>query len=190
MIGGFTGDCSFKAPLDRVEKFMRYWEELVLPMSPPVRISRSRAFEKDGEAYCFFTISKCPQDIMASIEEHLMGDIKRENLERAEVIEKQRAARDAAHESGEDVPEGRVVITGECLTFKWQESLYGNVEKMLVQDDRGFRVWGSVPASLSEAERGDRITFTATVTASDKDAKFGFFKRPTKAALLSEKQAA
>jgi hypothetical protein len=50
-------------------------------------------------------------------------------------------------------------------------------------------VWGSAPKSLDDAERESRITFTATVTASDKDAKFGFFKRPTKAECLDEKAA-
>ena len=68
--------------------------------------------------------------------------------------------------------------------------MYGDVLKMLVQDDLGFRVWGSVPVSLEDAERESRITFTATVTASDKDAKFGFFKRPAKAAVLDLEAAA
>ena len=72
------------------------------------------------------------------------------------------------------------------LAFKLQSSQFGDTLKMLVQDDRGFRVWGSVPKSLGDAERESRITFTATVTASDRDAKFGFFKRPTKAAILEE----
>ena len=53
-----------------------------------------------------------------------------------------------------------------------------------------FRVWGSVPASLEDAERESRITFTATVTASDRDAKFGFFKRPTKAQVIEIAEAA
>lgn len=55
---------------------------------------------------------------------------------------------------------------------------------MLVQDDRGFKVWGSVPSSISEAGTGDRVTFSATIEASDKE-DFGFFKRPTKAQILA-----
>ena len=82
------------------------------------------------------------------------------------------------------------MITGTVLSFKWQGSDYGDVLKMLVQDDRGFRVWGSVPASLDDAERESRISFTATVSQSDRDTKFGFFKRPTKAAIIDEQEAA
>jgi hypothetical protein len=52
---------------------------------------------------------------------------------------------------------------------------------MTVRDDRGFLVWGSVPAALGGIEQGDRVQFNATVTKSDRDETFGFFKRPTKA---------
>ena len=34
------------------------------------------------------------------------------------------------------------------------------------------------------AMREDQITFTATIQQSDDDAKFGFFKRPTKASVV------
>ena len=63
---------------------------------------------------------------------------------------------------------------------------------MLVRDDRGFKLWGTVPASLGYSElgehsltKGDRISFTATLEQSNDDPKFGFFKRPTKAELIS-----
>lgn len=68
---------------------------------------------------------------------------------------------------------------------------------------RGFLVWGSVPASLDDdlydllteldAEdfvhmvRGHeiRVSFTAAVERSDSDHTFGFFKRPSKARILT-----
>ncbi len=34
-------------------------------------------------------------------------------------------------------------------------------------------------------ERGDRVRFTATLTPSDRDPKFGFYKRPSKAAFVA-----
>ena len=82
----------------------------------------------------------------------------------------------------------------------------------VVTEAGAFRVWGSVPAALetaaielldelradarradaystvqfnlSDALRGRSITFTGTVEPSD-EADFGFFKRPSKAALLA-----
>lgn len=59
----------------------------------------------------------------------------------------------------------------------------GSTYKMLVQDDRGFKVWGTVPGSIA-ADKGDEIKFVANVEASDDDPKFGFFKRPRKAVTL------
>ena len=64
------------------------------------------------------------------------------------------------------------------LTTKWQDSHFGITLKMLVRDDRGFKVWGTVPSSLPNTESGDRVTFIAAVEASDDDETFGFFKRP------------
>lgn len=78
------------------------------------------------------------------------------------------------------VIEGRIVVTGMVLSTKWQDSDFGGSLKMLVKDDRNFKVWGSVPSSAT-VYKGDRIVFTATVEKSDKDESFGFFKRPTKA---------
>lgn len=188
--GAFSGQREFKAPIDRVGKFLSDWEELPASVRSVIQISRSRSFVVDDDVYCYVTISKCPADIFEAIEDKLMGDIYKMQRFAAEQTEKQRATRDAAHKAGENTPEGRVVITGTILAFKRQESMYGDVLKMLVQDDRGFRVWGSVPSSLDDAERESRITFTATVTASDKDAKFGFFKRPAKAAVIDTQEAA
>ena len=75
----------------------------------------------------------------------------------------------------QDCPTGRVEITGKVLSFKFVETRFGETCKMLVQSDTGFRLYGTAP---NEAEKGQTITFTATVTPSDSDAKFGFFKRP------------
>lgn len=130
----------------------------------------------------------------------------------------------AERETAADCPNGRVEINGEVLMTKYVESMYGETLKMLVKDNRGFKVWGTVPSALllfdiegkqklaneTEAEfcrknghevgcdehgwfvkstwqrgleKGDKVSFVATVTPSDRDAKFGFFKRPSKAKL-------
>lgn len=182
--GAFNGDHGFKAPVDRADKFIAEWDELPEQTRSVIHVSRSRSFDVKGKAYCYLRITKCPEDISRAIENKVMGDLYELQKIAEEKSEAERAERDAAHESGADVEEGRVVITGEVLAFKWQSSEYGDTLKMLVQDDRGFRVWGSVPKSLDDAERNSRVSFTATVQKSNRDSKFGFFKRPSKAEVL------
>jgi hypothetical protein len=92
-----------------------------------------------------------------------------------------------------DCPQGRVQVVGTVLSVKDVETNFGNVWKMLVRDDSGFKVWGSMPRKLREPEdengqwlaaeelKGKRVSFTAAVEPSEDDQKFGFFKRPTKA---------
>ncbi len=190
-LGAFGEQTKFVIPADRADKFMMQWQELPAVTREIVNVFASRVFDdKHGKPMRYVTVSQCPQDICEAIHEKLAGDLIRLQKYQQEQRHAERAERDAAHEAGENAPEGRVVITGTVLAFKVQESMYGDVLKMLVQDDRGFRVWGSVPSSLDDAERESRITFTATVTASDKDAKFGFFKRPAKAAVIDEAMAA
>ena len=77
--------------------------------------------------------------------------------------------------------DGRHEVTGEFLARKTEEGYYGYVTKMLVRDDRGFKVWGTCPESLSEADEGDKVSFFAAIQASNDDECFGFFRRPTKA---------
>jgi hypothetical protein len=82
--------------------------------------------------------------------------------------------------NSEPCPTGRVVITGEIVSSKAVESYYGTQYKMLVKDDRGFKVWGTVPSAIC-GTKGNRVEFTATVEPSKDDEYFGFYKRPTKA---------
>lgn len=81
--------------------------------------------------------------------------------------------------------DGRHTISGVLLGTKSVDNGYNWVTKMLVLDDRGFKIWGSLPSSIHEIEKGDRITFDATVQVSDKDECFGFIKRPSKATFES-----
>lgn len=82
------------------------------------------------------------------------------------------------------VVEGRIVIEGQVVKAYAMENDFGVREVMVVRDDRGFSVWGTVPSSI-DVEVGDKVVFTATVEVSDKDETFGFFKRPSKAQLIS-----
>lgn len=70
-----------------------------------------------------------------------------------------------------------VQVTGNVLTTRWQEGRYGMTHKCLIADDRGFKVWGTVP-SKGDWHVGDRVVFTAEVEQSKDDETFGFYKRP------------
>lgn len=79
----------------------------------------------------------------------------------------------------EPVPEGRIQITGLVLSTREQDTMFGLVTKCLVRDDRGFKVWGTCVA-----DKGERVTFRATVERSKDDEYFGFYKRPYKPEVL------
>lgn len=100
-------------------------------------------------------------------------------------------------EQGSPVVEGKITVTGEVKKAYHKETDFGSRFVMIVQDDRGFKVWGTVPSTLCDihdldvdrvlsrcVEEGDRIKFSANVTKSDRDESFGFFKRPTKATVI------
>jgi hypothetical protein len=132
----------------------------------------------------------------------------------------QRAERAVVDAARPAVPEGRVQITGTILSTKIVEGDYGTAYKILVEDETGFRVYGSLAKSLvdffsdefyttheegiqykvgytvwfegssNEPElykgvKGRKITFSATVEPSKDDKSFGFFSRPTKAAVVA-----
>lgn len=85
---------------------------------------------------------------------------------------------------GSPVVEGKIIVMGEVKRAYHKETPYGSRFVMIVEDDRGFRLWGSVPRAVSGVEEGDRVEFSANVEKSDRDETFGFYKRPTKASIL------
>ena len=106
--------------------------------------------------------------------------------ERSLVRDAEREAQRANEPAATPAPSGKVTVTGEVLSTKYVESdfsRYGGTLKMLVRDDRGFKVWVTVPSAIT-VERGDRVTFTATLEVSDRDECFAFGKRPTKAQVI------
>jgi hypothetical protein len=90
-------------------------------------------------------------------------------------------AREDSEKSAAPCPIGRVEITGLILSTKYVSTGFGDVCKMLVQHETGFKVWGSAPGGLNGELKGRKVAFTAAVEPSKDDPKFGFFKRPTKA---------
>lgn len=142
-----------------------------------------------------------------SFAEELVGVVQTEKQEAAIRRIAARRAEEAA-EPKTEVPSGRMVVTGVIVSTKHTWSQYGDTLKMLVKDDRGFKVFGTFPTSLAdeiygiwyethqeentwgpdcweEQARGTRVTFTATLERSRDDANFGFYSRPAKAALAN-----
>lgn len=91
----------------------------------------------------------------------------------------------------ESVPEGKIKVVGEIISIKEEEYEVSHYTtsityKMLVVDDRGWKVYGTLPKKLLEAEKGDRVEFVATVTRSDNDRLFGIYSRPSKASFVNK----
>ncbi len=94
---------------------------------------------------------------------------------------------------------GRIEITGLVLSVREpaEDAIFPSW-KMLVRDDRGFKVWGSVPIALCrfvnasghevwlgwDSIKDHRISFVGTVEQSKDDPTFGFYSRPTNARRL------
>ena len=106
------------------------------------------------------------------------------------------AKQKSEHAAAESIENGKQQITGEVLTIKVKDGFYGLEIKMIVKDDRGFKVWGTVPSKLKDAAyesgstehlqwlKGQRVSFSANLEASEDNIKFGFYKRPTKVSLV------
>jgi len=99
--------------------------------------------------------------------------------------ERRESEREAEKAELKPVIEGQgIIIEGEVLSVKWQENDFGGRFVTTVKDDRGFMVWGTRPSKI-HWDKGDRVRFKAgTVTKSDRDETFGFFKRPTSAEVI------
>jgi hypothetical protein len=105
----------------------------------------------------------------------------------ADVAERQAKRAAEATEPRVAAPEGRFEVTGTVLATKWQESDYGSVLKMLVKVDTdagSWKCWGSAPSKLC-VDKGDEVTFTAAFERSHDDESFAFFRRPTKAEIIT-----
>jgi len=102
------------------------------------------------------------------------------------------AQRQAERDAASPIPavDGRMDIEGTVVSIKPPDEYaqYPQV-KIVVKSDSGWVVWGSLPKSISDCERGDKVRFSAVVRVSDSDPKFGFYSRPTKANIVTRAQA-
>lgn len=105
-------------------------------------------------------------------------------------IDARRAAENAAA-APVPVTEERIAIQGKVLSIKRPNIEYGEfATRTLVQHADGWKVWGTLPTSIEDAAIGDTVEFSAKIKPSDRDPKFGFFSRPTKARKVEISQEA
>lgn len=120
----------------------------------------------------------------------------------------EREARDAARQPV-PVTDKRLTVKGTIISAEYREGGYSSqgfyqpsCVKIVVEATEGYKVWGTAAGELTDAVlefsdksylggdeqatllKGKRVQFDARLTPSDKDTKFGFFKRPTKARIL------
>lgn len=89
------------------------------------------------------------------------------------------ARRQEASASLQPLEAGRQQLSGTVLSVKDVETQYGVTTKLLLELDSGHRVYGTLPSSIIDASKGDRVSLTATVQPKGND--FGFYSRPSKA---------
>jgi hypothetical protein len=98
---------------------------------------------------------------------------------------KKDAEKKAEHAKLPSLEEGRRTITGKVISFKQPDEWSRfPVVKMLIEEEGGTRVFGTLPAALGDAQKGDVVSLVAKVTRSDKDHRFGFYSRPANAEIL------
>ena len=169
------------------------------------RVAAERERIKAAAKAAEFMAANPGLDVALKTDHHIVQDIGAKLLKWGSISDKQIAlvnkiASDVAERAKakaieDDMPKDPVVegkgtvITGKVLATKYQDSQFGTTLKMLVRDDRGFKVWGTVPANIdNEGEdnvlRGKHITFVANTEVSKDDQYFGFFKRPRKCAVV------
>ena len=137
------------------------------------------------------------RDLAAKLDQY--GSLSAKQIELAFKLANDVAEKAALEAAQQEVPEilppaGRVKITGIVISTKCQDNEdFGTVSyKMLVEvEENGsrFKLWGTVPAAIMPLGplsdlKGSRVSFTATVTPKEKG--FGFYSRPTGAAVLPD----
>jgi hypothetical protein len=118
-------------------------------------------------------------------------DVVRKALARAKdrLAKKEAREKEWEKEAAEAPPvpetDERIDIIAEILSIKTTEGRFGFQTKALYKTQAGYKLWGSLPSAIYDAEKGDCVQFSAKVTRSNDDPSFGFISRPTKAKMLS-----
>jgi hypothetical protein len=117
---------------------------------------------------------------ITTVERIIPEAIERAHAEALRIEERKAEAAQAA-----PAPAGRVTVTGEVVSTKWQNNDFGGSLKMLVVATAGYRVWVTVPDVLlddrCQLAKGTMVRFDAKLAPKTEDPTFAFGSRPTKA---------
>ena len=131
----------------------------LLASDPEVHALLKDVYDKENEAYQTGDYSKIPNSKFLREMAHNLfaaaGSGLTVNMETAlrRMIQKDQERKEAfakkvAEGSISPVIEGRTEITGKVLSAKIVDSVYGTSYKVTVLDDRGFRIWTTLPSNL------------------------------------------
>lgn len=86
-------------------------------------------------------------------------------------------------------PTGKVEVTGRVVSLRDVETYNDgyNVSystKAMIVLENESTIYGTIPSKISDCEKGDIITFTATFTHAQDDETHSFYKRPSKAKIV------
>lgn len=136
-------------------------------------------------------INRTAADIASKLRSYGLSDNQRTFLQKlhSDDVARRAAATGVA-------PTGKARVSGVVLSAKVvTKPGFGyrapdvHVAQVLVDLGNGAKVWGNAPKEFinhltfphsCSIDKGDRVSFNATFTPSDKDPLFGFWKRPTK----------
>lgn len=114
---------------------------------------------------------------VAAVERALRREIEQRDRRAAERAQQEATATPA--------PTGRTRVTGEIVSIRTQDGYWGTEIKVLVRDDRGFKVWTTLPAAIGDSDKGERVSFTATLKVPGDDQFFAIGSRPAQATVLA-----
>ena len=137
-------------------------------------------------------------------QEDLVVKIGKQILQKQPELRSQYAKWREEKRNAKPVPEfkKRVLVKGEILNLNYVETNWGCSPKIIVRVAEGYTLWGTLPAGIerrlvatddSTYQKpsfkidtqdgqdlvGSQIEFLAKVERSERDPKFGFFKRPS-----------
>lgn len=180
-----------------VEQIKRNHKARLEALAQVARFDRFCA-NHEGLAQAFTTKHYIISDIASKLRQY--GSLSDKQVALVMKISKDEAEKASQEEKHVPAPEGKVVIRGKVLSRKIQDSTFGSVLRMTVKvetPEGSWLAWGTVPASLEvipqaeglpairRVERGDEVEFTATLSRGDTP-HFAFYKRPSKARLISK----
>lgn len=142
---------------------------------------------KGENSFILDVISKVEKTQTASVKQ--IGAVVKVYLSDAEYAKKneERLARMTP------IKEGKGEVIGEVISIKEYSNNYdygrSNIHKMLIEDFKGYRVFGTVPAFFMEEniKVGDFVKFNAKL--KQKELGFGFYSYPSKGIFVDGESA-